>query len=77
MWFMLIVLCLLIEYWCIASTYKGFYNFYKKKWYLKQKHLGCKKSARPIRSNIAIAHATKKLDMKLGQEGLNKLTVAK
>ena len=34
------------------------------------------KSVRPIRSSIAIAHATKKLDTKLGQEGFNKLTVA-
>ena len=43
---------------------------------LIHKHLVCTKSARPIRSSVAIAHATKKLDTKLGQECLNKSTVA-
>ena len=44
----------------------------KKKWYLKQKHLGCKKSARPIRSSSVKLDATKTFDIMSGQESLKK-----
>ena len=44
---------------------------YKKEWYLKQKHLGCTKSARPIRSSDIAVLATKRFDIRVGQEATN------
>ena len=38
------------------------------KLYLKQKHLGCTKSVRPIRSSYIIVLATKQFDIRVGQE---------
>ena len=38
---------------------------------LKQKHLGCKKSARPIRSSHVTVLATKQFDIRVGQEATN------
>ena len=35
---------------------------------LKQKHLGCTKSARPIRSSYVTVLVTKQFDIRVGQE---------